>query len=562
MIKILNSNLERIANIKNILSASRMEEINGENILDFEAILDDKMNIHINDDTIFELNNDYFDIAKYKKESNEDETFSLEVESEHISYRLNKSEYNKEYFTEIGTPTYILGKILEGTGFTIGTVEFTTTVTYSAQEAKSRRQLLMEFIAYVGGEAIFDKFTISIVQHRGSTIIKPIIKGKNVNVVSKMTNKRDKDKNGNPLVSYTCEPIFLPNYEYTLGDDVKLIQSDLDISETLRLVSISYNPYEKMEMNLQFGNYVNDLSEGLYQIETMGVLKDALYNGARIGPVFGFESVRNDKLARAYFRSDGMKFQSGDGSGTNWKDRLYYEYDSETDETTLVFDGKLTVAALEAIKANIDVVVSETIIVNNLYATRGRIAELTVNHLLSGDFLAGDETIFYIDIVEDKLEFIQAYRNNSLPMVQYTSYQGAPLYWNDETHEFMVTDITDWPVMIYQYDASTVYSVRIEDFTDLAGTMRIPVMTFGRGDGSTSLSAKGRIYKDRNNFVIEYNKSNSGDKRYIKLSDNGVITEGYNLSLDKRHVRNSIVVNDLSEASHAENGDIIFVIQN
>ena len=526
MIKILNSNLERIANIKNILSASRMEEINGENILDFEAILDDKMNIHINDDTIFELNNDYFDIAKYKKESNEDGTFSLEVESEHISYRLNKSEYNKEYFTEMGTPTYILGKILEGTGFTIGTVEFTTTVTYSAQEAKSRRQLLMEFIAYVGGEAIFDKFTISIVQHRGSTILKPIIKGKNVNVVSKITNKRDKDKNGNPLVSYTCEPIFLPNYEYTLGDDVKLIQSDLDISETLRLVSISYNPYEKMEMNLQFGNYVNDLSEGLYQIETMGVLKDALYNGARIGPEFGFESIRNDKLARAYFRSDGMKFQSGDGSGTNWKDRLYYEYDSETDETTLVFDGKLTVAALEAIKANIDVVVSETIIVNNLYAQRGRIAELTVNHLLTGDFLTGEEEILYIEAEDQYLKFMQAHRNDSAPMVQYTTLDGLLLYWSDSSQTEMHTEETDYPVMVYQYDAIPVMQMQFEDITDSVGTLRIPIITLGRGDGATAMSSKGRIYKDRNGVVVEYFKSNSGDRLAVTITDEGIEVPG------------------------------------
>ena len=65
------------------------------------------------------------------------------------------------------------------------------------------------------------------------------------------------------------------------------------------------------------------------------------------------------KKARAYFKSDGMKFQSGDGSGT-WKDRLYYDYDSETDETVLVFDGLLSAGAIEAVSAAIDIVISNT----------------------------------------------------------------------------------------------------------------------------------------------------------------------------------------------------------
>ena len=122
-----------------------MEEINGENILDFTTVLDSTLQTYINDNTVFELDGDYFDIAYYKKDANDDDTFTIDVESEHISYRLNRPEYNKEYFTEIGTPSVILGKILQGTGFSVGTVESPTTVTYSAQEAKSRRQLLMEF---------------------------------------------------------------------------------------------------------------------------------------------------------------------------------------------------------------------------------------------------------------------------------------------------------------------------------------------------------------------------------------------------------------------------------
>ncbi len=178
MIKILNSSLVRLGVIKMTSRSSRMEAINGENILDFEAVLDAKLNALIDENSVFELDNSYFDIVNFIKESNDDDTFSLDVECEHVSYRLNNELYNVEYFTETGTPEYILGKILEGTGFTVGTIEYSDVVTYSAQEAKSRRQLLMEFVAYLGGEISFDKLAIGVVQHRGSTVSRPIIKGK------------------------------------------------------------------------------------------------------------------------------------------------------------------------------------------------------------------------------------------------------------------------------------------------------------------------------------------------------------------------------------------------
>ena len=231
MIKILNTSFNRLGVIKNAITSTRLEEINGENILDFQAVLDHKLNNLINENTVFELDDEWFDTAFFKKVMNEDNTYTVEVESEHISYRLNNPDYDKEYFTELGDPTYILGKILQGTGFTVGIVEFTNVETYSAQEAKSRRQLLMEYVAYLRGEVRFRKFTIDILNRRGSAEAKPVIKDRNVRVISKTVNKRERDEQGNPLVSYECTPIYLPGDIYDLGDNVRLMQKDLGINE-------------------------------------------------------------------------------------------------------------------------------------------------------------------------------------------------------------------------------------------------------------------------------------------------------------------------------------------
>lgn len=403
MIIVLDNSFNRLSVIKNAIESTRLEEINGENILDFSAVLDEKLNDFIDEDTIFELDDDYFDTALFKKVANEDNTYTVDVESEHVSYRLNDPLFNVEFFTELGEPSYILGKILEGTGFTIGTIEFSGTTAYSAQEAKSRRQLLMEFVAYLGGEVIFHKFEVSIVQHRGSLESKPVIKDRNVKVVSKTLNKRQLDELGNFLVSYTCTPIFL-GISYDLGDNVRLMQKELGINEELRVISISRNPYNEMKITFQFANYENSLASSLYRIEVSSVLKDKFYNGTRIGPEYGFENVRGDKLARSYFRADEMKFQSGDGSGTNWKDRLYFEYDSDIDETILVLDGKLSATMINALSA---------IITPNLYAEKATISELTVDELDTSDkirnYLVGSTAdVNYIRIYDQTIKFITA----------------------------------------------------------------------------------------------------------------------------------------------------------
>lgn len=350
MIKVLDPNLKRLCVLNRITSSSRCEEINGENTLNFKSILDLKIANYIYDTSIFEIDNDYFDLGVYTKDANEDKTYTVEVETDHVSYRLNKPEYNVEYFAQTGTPEFILGQILEGTGFTVGVMEFTTAVTYSAQEAKSRRQLLVEFATYIGGELDFNKFEIGIVVKRGSRVRRRLIQGKNINVVSKSVNKREIDETGMYSISYTCEPTILPKGEYGLGDDVLLIQNGLGIREELRVISIKYDPYDPTKTTLVFSNMITGMDSALYQIATSTVIKDKLYNGARIGPEFGFESVRNDKKARSYFRSDGMAFQSGDGTGETWRDRMYFEYNSELDETSLVFDGKLSAAVIDVIK--------------------------------------------------------------------------------------------------------------------------------------------------------------------------------------------------------------------
>ena len=562
MIRILDGDLNRLGIVKIVDTASRIEEINGENTFNFSAILSEKIVSLIDANTVFEVNDDYFDLATFDSDSNYDGTHTVDIEADHISYRLNNSDYDVEYFARTGTPSSILSDILEGTGFTVGTVEFTDSVTYSAQEAKSRRQLLMEFVAYISGELIFDKLTIGIVTHRGSTKDKPLIEGKHVEVIKTKLNKRTLDDDGNPTKSYTCEPISLENNAYLLGDDVRLIKKSANVDESLRLTRLEYNPYKQTSAKYTFGTYENELASSLYKIETESVVKDVLYNGARIGPVYGFESVRNDKFARAYFRSDGLAFQSGDGTGENWVDRLYYEYDSVTDETYLVFDGKLSTYALDAVKASIDIVVTNTTITNTLYSEYARIANLTVSELdtswkkMSNYLKQNTAPVKYRKIYEDREEVWIAtvteagdpdtliatatgdttislsWNNPTNGVTQLTDKEGRLLYWVDITHTGYTTTNTGLPVFTYSYDDV----LKKVEYVETMDGVDVPVTIWGAGDGVSEMSGRMKEYKTADGFYMEYHKrGDSGEVITFAMTDTGQINGG---SIGETAVRN------------------------
>ncbi|MDF2591403.1 MAG: phage minor structural protein [Clostridia bacterium] len=340
MIKILNSAFKRLVILKKAENPVRSEEINGENTLNFSTELTEKLAQNVDENSIIELENDYFDIAYYLKGQAENGLLSMDIQAEHVSYRLNNPEYDMEYFTATGTPETILAQMLVGTEFAVGTVEFTKNTTYSAQEAKSRRQILMEFIAQLGGEADFNKFEISIVAHRGNTTRKLLTKGKNIKVVSKVYDKRQADEAGNALVAYACEPIQLENTKFALGDEALLIQKDLGIQQQLRIVKISYNPYNNLEASIELANFIDTIETQMYRMETKTVIKDKLYYGSRIGPEFGFECVRSDKLARSIYNADTIAMQAGDGLGS-YVDKLYFN----PLEGEFVFDGTIYAAS-------------------------------------------------------------------------------------------------------------------------------------------------------------------------------------------------------------------------
>ena len=524
-LKVLSSELTELAVIDDVLTASRTEIINSDNTLSFSVLLTKQNTVLFNATNVIELDGDYFDISKYKKGQSEDGKLTCDVDCEHVSYRLNNSVYDKEYFTETGTTAALLAAILNGTGFSIGIVEYTTSITYSAQEKKSRRGLLVQFAEYLGGELVFSGFTVSIVKRRGSAMPRNLIAEGCISVISKTLDKTALDDNFNPTISYECTA-FNPS-PLTLGDVVLLDYETLDIGVTLRIVSLTTNPYNKFDVSFSVSNSVPAVEDAAYEIATSTVAKDTLYNGCRIGPEYGFEAVRNDKKARAFFKSDGMKFQAGDGTGNTWADKLYYAVDTDTGNTELFFNGKLTADVIEALSA---------VIAPNLYAGKATIAEVTVDELDTSDkvknYLNGDTSANnYQKIFDQFHEFITGVTDGlDENKVQAEDRNGEPLYWTDDTHTAATTTVTAFPVYTYKYTDTAKLKLGFGNDPSGSGYL-IPMIELGAGTG-TNNNAKGFIYKGLSGLYLDYYSTN-GDLRRVLLSDEGIVLTPYALkSLD------------------------------
>lgn len=538
LIKILDASLNELATLPYVIDGNRTEEINGENLLSFSLLIDGTIDTYIDETAVIGYGADYFDIAYFEKVENGGRPPEVKVECEHISYRLNNTEYNKEYFTELGTPTFILSKVLEDTEFTIGTVEFTETLTYSAQEKKSRRQLLFELAYLLGGELVFDGFEISIVDQRGSVIPKDLTSGGNVTVLSKRVDKRKRDELGNPTVYYTCS-LYNP-IELTLGDVVILEAAKLDIDIELRIVKLIVNPYDPTQAVFEISNTLPSLEDSIYRIETSTLAKGKTYYGARISPENGFESIRSDKMARSVFNADTFAMQTGDGQG-NWTNKLYF--DPATGK--YIFDGMLSATMIEALEAQFDVTVSNVTITNVLAAETGYIAQLTVDELLTDtkvqNYKNNDTSpIEYQHMFGKYHRFIYA-TTDGTQEIQATDRHGQGLYWKDEDEEVVTLEETDYPVMVYIYSEPVIFQT-----SATAGQVE---MIFGQGDGVLSNSSKGFIRKVPTGLEIIYYTSNTGVERKIVLDDSGIIINGLRYELT--------ALNIASDSFQASYGDVV-----
>jgi hypothetical protein len=251
------------------ISANLVEELNGEYTLDFEVPFTDEMKNGLKHDSTFSVNGQSFDVGSITRSMDGNGNRLIKVEADHISYRLNREEYDvepyKEEVDEDGnvisnnggfkpmynmSAGYIFSQILQGTPFSAG-CSIGGYFSFSIGGKTSRRQMVLDFVEQIRGEIKFNNYSMEIAKHIGSTVNKQARVGYNILSLSETIDKRtrpdeDDDNVKKPyVVNYECEIIdnIDDGYDqYHVGDNITIVDTKLGLNTTQRVVSITSYP--------------------------------------------------------------------------------------------------------------------------------------------------------------------------------------------------------------------------------------------------------------------------------------------------------------------------------
>lgn len=182
---------------------------------------------------------------------------------------------------------------------------------------------------------------------------------------------------------------------------------------------------------------------------------------------------------------------------------------------------------VDYLRANLieaDTIISQTIIVNELYADYGSVADLTVDKLRTDykraqRYLQGDTSpLDYISIHDEEISFITA-TTDGTQAVQM-NVDGRKFWWTDASKTQMTSrEETKWPVMVYVYSEQVKGSFQFQPVVLGDGTTTaMPVITLGAGDQNGR--RKSIMRKGPNSFEILYTAAD-GQEIGVEMSDDG-----------------------------------------
>lgn len=256
------STLARRLPIKNVINPLISEQINAHYTFSFDTVFDDKTK-YINNANIIEVDDDYFQVGRIVKKR--ETSVIMSVSCEHVSYKLlDKKKYPLPFTEAEDSPRNLMSVLLSGTPFSVGTVEIGGSY-YIKPKSDNIRGALIELANLVGGELIWEKFTVHLVKRRGADNGLEFKLGENLIGVTEEIDTTGEE----PKVSLGVDVLDLAQsgiegYEnlakVEIGDTVRTYDPLLEIDRRLRIIARDYNPFQRINPFVQIGNVVRDIT--------------------------------------------------------------------------------------------------------------------------------------------------------------------------------------------------------------------------------------------------------------------------------------------------------------
>lgn len=218
---------------------------------------DEDLDIHagslfnLSNTALVEFEGQYYDIATVRLTGNALAAFA-EVSAEHVTYRLNRPEYNIESLNVGGSYGDVLTRVLAGTDFTAGTTPEGTIET-TVIEGVSRREALNSVAELMSGELEFDGWTVNVVTHRGSSTRIDLMATGNVSAI-------EVDKN---LITgeNTYRIGLIRRGELEVGDEVQIDYRPFGMHAETRIIAMTRNPYKETDCTITVGVKIPEITD-------------------------------------------------------------------------------------------------------------------------------------------------------------------------------------------------------------------------------------------------------------------------------------------------------------
>lgn len=489
----------------NAIQTSRLHQsLNGECTFDFSMPGRLIPGIAIGDEV--RLGDLYFSVVRIAKQTGV-AGVSFGVSCEHISYQLADTLQTAAHFS--GTVSAVLGQILSGTGFSVGTVEITGTYSVTINNDTNKRAALQEWAAVTGAELSYTGRAINFVTRVGSSTPRVLSDVENVASLGVTLDSRSDTQ------SYAVTLSRLQTLG--LGDAVTIRYTSLNLDTTTRVITLDYDPFHPWTINMVTGDHVPDFTGAVSSALEARIKEGKPYFGVTIDKETGIQITRSDGASEATFNSD--TFQMSALIGGVMTPRIYFD----PVKGDYVFDGALG---------------ADAVFTDSLYAEQGDIAELTVDRLSTSKRVrlynlrnTGDDN--FVEVQDNYIKFItgtpieDSQNPGTYLTEQATNRYGQALYWAEEPYSistqgypldedgnqiYATIDTTNWPVMVYQYTELVKAQFAFEQ---QSGTY-VPILTLGAGDENGR--DNGFLLKGQNELMIRY-LTGAGEYTDIRLSD-------------------------------------------
>lgn len=271
ILKILDKNYNILAYLNHIQDDILIREIiNGEYTLSFKGNIEELKTVYLYDENnILEINNDYFRPVKIIDERTLNGMTYISCQAEHISYDLLNTKFAdfKYIYKDINT---VMLQALQGTGFTYQGSDITLKTDIQYEQETNAKAITIAIANNWKGELKYFQKQISVPKRRGQDRGVHFRLGKNLKSVRRTIDRKERDEQGNPKISYEVDILDLreqPDYgelEYfELGDTVTVIDELLGIEVKARIVEWEYNPLKRENTRIKLGNILSDIKGSL-----------------------------------------------------------------------------------------------------------------------------------------------------------------------------------------------------------------------------------------------------------------------------------------------------------